>query len=243
MAANRSAMLMAAQLKKAINEPNEYVKFYMDDENPREWHILIHNFDGDANEFTGGEYLIRMVAPEKFPYEPPKFYFFTENGVYGTQKEVCINIGHYHKEEYRAGLGMDGFANQLWNGMIGWKALGGGINILNTKADEKKKLASRSREFNRSKYPELMAQIESFYADYSSKWDKNKIPIPTLIRLGLINPADAQSIEKERAEAAAKITDDAGAPTAATTASVASVTSGVSRLRLARSALTLKPKN
>lgn len=195
MAVNRVAKVMEAQLKKATREPNEYVKFYMNDENVSEWFILISNFDGDNGEFAGGEYLLKMVAPEGFPFKPPEFYFYTENGVYGTNTKVCISIGEYHSDQYRAALGMDGFANQLWNGMIGWKSLGGGISILHTDIKEKKRLAARSRDYNRKNYPDLIAKIESSFENYSQKWDRKKIPLPTQIRIGMITKEEANALE------------------------------------------------
>jgi ubiquitin-conjugating enzyme E2 J2 len=103
---------MMAQLKKATQELNEYIKFATKSDNePNVWYILLSNFPGDDGEFAGGEYLCRMEAPDDFPFNPPHFYLMTENGVYGVETKVCVSIGEYHKDQYRAALGMAGFAN------------------------------------------------------------------------------------------------------------------------------------
>lgn len=182
---HRRAAIMAAQFKKSIQEPNEYVKFYIDDQNPNEWWILIYNFAGDNDEFVGGEYLLNVKAPDNFPFDPPQFFFYTDNGVYDTHKKVCISIGEYHRTQYRPALGMSGFINQLWNGMIGWKTLGHGINLKTTDIKTKKLLAASSKNFNRTKYPDIVTMIEDCYKEYSAKWDYSKIPIPTQQRLGI----------------------------------------------------------
>lgn len=184
--ANRQAMIMMAQYKKAIAEPNEFIKFVIKSDTETDtWYILLSGFSGNDDEFKGGEYLCRMFAPEKFPFEPPQFYLMTENGVYGVDKKVCINIGEYHKDQYRAALGMAGFANQLVSGMVGWRELGGGIEIHKTSVDAKKKNAAVSRASNWQKYPEIMSQIETAFASYSSKWDLSKIPEALKTKLGL----------------------------------------------------------
>ena len=65
---SRFTAIMAAQYRKATSEPNEYIKFALkSDTEPNIWYILLSGFDGDEDEFRGGEYLVRMEAPPKFP--------------------------------------------------------------------------------------------------------------------------------------------------------------------------------
>lgn len=184
--ANNMDRMLQAQFNFAVKQPNEFVKYYMSDDLTI-WYCLLYNFDGNDNEFEGGEYLVRIVVNKEtgFPYNPPHFYFMTPNGVYGVEKKVCISIGEFHKDNYISALKVSGFVDQLWNGMIGWKSLGDGISILHTSAEEKKQFAAASRAYNREHYPELIARIESAYCAYSDKWDKSKIPEPMLKRLGL----------------------------------------------------------
>ena len=169
--ANRSATIMKAQFKKATASADTYLKFMMSEEDLKTWYILISNIDGDDGEFAGGEYLVRVVAPDDFPMNPPSFYFMTPNGVYDVEKKVCISIGEYHKDQYRASLGMAGFASQLCSGLIGWRTLGSGINLIETTVKEKKKLAQESVEYN-SQHAELVAMIKSCYESYSAAWKK-----------------------------------------------------------------------
>lgn len=189
----RQTAIMMAQFKKAIAAPNEFIKFSLKTDSVNEWYILLSGFEGNDSEYTYtengemkfGEYLCRMVAPADFPFNPPEFYMLTENGLYGIEEKVCISIGEFHAKDYRAALGMAGFAEQLVSGLIGWKELGNGIRIIKTTAGKKSKLAKYSREYNYNVHPDIMNAINSSYAEYSSKWDLTKIPAPMREKLGL----------------------------------------------------------
>lgn len=186
MDSSRQSRVLQAQFNKAVREPNEFCKFaFKDDKTVNEWYVLLGNFDGDHDEFKGGEYLVRMVLPEKFPHEPPQFYFMTKNGLYDIEKKVCISIGEYHKDDYRAALGVAGFCNQLVSGLVGWESMGNGISILKTTADEKRHLAQVSKEQNQKNHAAIIKHVNDTFARYSAKWDKSKIPAEMQQRLGL----------------------------------------------------------
>lgn len=169
--AGRQGKILLAQFKKATAEPNEFIKFCMSDDLAT-WWILLSSFSGDKDEFVTGEYLCQMTAPEKFPFEPPKFTLLTPNGVYDINKTVCISIGEYHKDQYPAALGMSGFANQLVSGLIGWKSLGHGISIIKTTEAQKKIFAAKSRDYNVANHIDILTKIESAYDEYSKHWKK-----------------------------------------------------------------------
>jgi ubiquitin-protein ligase len=207
----RQTAIMMAQYKKATAEPNEFIKFVMSLDNACVWYIRISNFSGDENEFVGGQYDCRMVAPIDFPFNPPSFYFLTHNGLYDVETKVCINIGEYHKDEYRAALGMAGFANQLVSGLIGWRSMGGGINVLSTSATKKKQLAEVSAAYNKEHHPAICEMIEGAFAGYSARWDRTKIPADLAARLGLNVPA---AVPVPAAIPALAPTSNAGAATA-----------------------------
>lgn len=207
----RQTAIMMAQFKKAVQEPSEFIKFcFKSESEPNIWYILLSGFAGNEGEFTYeevqpdgskktkyGEYLCRMEAPHDFPFNPPQFYMLTENGLYGVEKKVCISIGEYHKDQYRAALGMAGFANQLVSGLIGWRDMGGGIEIHRTDVATKKRFAAASRAKNHQNFPEIMRKIDESYAGYSSKWDLSKVPQYLKDRLGLLSPAPTQDVSVE----------------------------------------------
>lgn len=166
----RVHLVARAQYKKAIREPSEHLKFHMCEDDVMKWYIILHNFAGDDGEYTGGEYLVRVELPKDFPFNPPSFYFMTPNGLYGLETKVCVSIGEYHKENYRATLGVDGFCKQLVSGLIGWRDLGNGINIKHTSAPAKAQLARESHEYNIANHAAMLMTVNANYAGYSSAW-------------------------------------------------------------------------
>ena len=84
----------------------------------------------------------------------------TPNGVYAIDSNICISIGKYHPENYRAVLGVSGFTENIMSGMVGWKDLDGGIGLMNTTAGEKKKFAMDSRAYNAQHYSHIMAGFQ-----------------------------------------------------------------------------------
>lgn len=184
---DRRAAIMSAQFRNAVKEPHEYLKFAMKSETETNiWYVLMSGFDGDEGEFAGGEYLVRVEMPHDFPFNPPQFYLMTQQGLYEVEKKVCISIGEYHKDQYRAALGVNGFCNQLVSGLIGWRDMGGGINIIKTTVAQKKAMAKASREYNIKHYPDILSQINSMWDIYSTKWDLTTIPQQLKIKLGLV---------------------------------------------------------
>ncbi len=185
MDARRQAAIVAGQYKLAVKQPDVYLKFAMDEKDYNKWYILLSGFDGDEGEYTGGEYLVRIKLPADFPYSPPEFYFMTEQGLYGTETKVCISIGEYHKADARAALKVDGFCNQLISGLIGWRDMGGGIQILQTSVEQKKRYAAKSREYNLKYNAEILNKINDAYNGYSTNWDLKTVPEETRNKLGL----------------------------------------------------------
>lgn len=182
MADRRQIAILNAQYKKAISEPHDYLKYMLDEQNVAIWYVLLSGFDGDESEYTNGEYLVRVELPKDFPFNPPQFYFMTKQGLYGVETKVCISIGEYHKADYRAALGVVGFCNQLVSGLIGWRDMGSGINIIKTSPQEKKKLAMASRSANYENHPEIMKKFDTNFIEYSSKWDRTKMTDTMKIR-------------------------------------------------------------
>ncbi len=165
MAVPRANRIMIAQFNAATKEEDEFIKYYMDENNVRVWYALLH---GVAGEFTDGQYLVRVEFPEKFPIDPPWFFFMTPNGVYDLEKKVCIDIGGYHKENYPAALGAKGFIKQLVSGLIGWESLGGGVSLITTTKKKKQALATASVMYNALNNAAHIANINTAYANYTA---------------------------------------------------------------------------
>lgn len=166
----RSARVHAAQFRHATKERCPYIKYHMNPSNTREWYIIISGVSGNNDEYAGGEYLVRLRLPGNFPADPPDFFFMTPNGVYGVEVKVCISIGSYHKGNYPSTIGVRGFCEQLVSGMIGWKELGGGIELVQTSAAQKATIAANSADFNSANHQQIIDTVFGSYIEYSANW-------------------------------------------------------------------------
>lgn len=181
----RQTAILNGQFRSATKQPSEFIKFAMSDDMST-WYVILSGFTGDKNEYVGGEYVVRIYLPPGFPFKPPHFYFMTPQGLYECEKKVCISIGEFHSDQYRAALGVAGFCEQLVSGLIGWREMGGGISIIQTTENAKKKMAEESAGYNAAHNQYFMDLVNSAYAGYSSKWDLATIPRPLAVKLGLI---------------------------------------------------------
>src|SRR4051812_42629520 len=61
------------------------------------WHIRMRDLEGKDGELKAAEIIVKIVAPPKYPFAPPEFFFMTDTGIYKINATVCISIGTYHK--------------------------------------------------------------------------------------------------------------------------------------------------
>ena len=168
----RRVRMLNAHFKKATKEPNEYIKFAIDEDDVNVWWVKFYNLD---TPYKGGESIAKFIAPENIPYDPPKFEFLTPNGLYDADGKMrpCVSIGEYHKGDYPSVLGMHEFPMQILGTLISWDTLGHGISVINTTEDQKQKMADESVEYNKRKYERINDMIEQQYAEYSAKFPKS----------------------------------------------------------------------
>lgn len=158
------------QFARATKAPSDHLKFCRDSEDIGRWYILVHSLAGNDDEFVGAEILFRLDAPDNFPNAPPKLAALTANGVYEPGGSICISVGEYHSNNYLAALGMEGFAQQIVSGLVGWKSLGTGIRLCQTTAAEKARLSRASRAYNLKHNSAIVKMLNEQYATYSARF-------------------------------------------------------------------------
>jgi hypothetical protein len=167
-----------AQFANATKYKSDAIKFAMDPDNINIWYFMLYDISGTEEEYVDGEYLFRLYIAEgagkTWLAKPPRIIALTPNGVYGVNGKFCVGNGEFHRGEKAASEGPGEFAGSIYSGLIGWKELGGGINIINTTIDEKRKLAKLSKEYNKKNYPGILSMISFSYDDYSKKFKDSK---------------------------------------------------------------------
>jgi hypothetical protein len=120
-------------------------------------------FSGDNDEFLKGQFFGKITATKVYPFGPPDVEMLTPTGVFPlNNNDFCIDIGKYHKENYPASLGMDGYTKMIWSGLVGWRDLGYGINLISGRTPQNKqvemirKASFESQAYNRKNNASLV---------------------------------------------------------------------------------------
>ena len=151
---------------------HDHFLLVMDPGDLRTWYIMFFNM-GDPYE--GGEFIVKMIAPDTYPFKPPSFTFLTPNGRFKTNCRPCLSTGEYHSDNWSPLTGMVGFAVQIFYGLkmpIG--TMGGGIGVYDATIDEKKQFAKKSKKYNEKNYPKIMKLFEEERELYKERADIRK---------------------------------------------------------------------
>lgn len=152
---------------KKLIHPN--IKFIMT-EQVDVWYFIIGvnpqgtgGFDGDNEEFKEGQFIGKITASKDYPYSPPMVIMLTPTNVFPlNNSNFCIDIGHYHKNNYPPSLGLDGFVKMIWSGLIGWNELGHGINLLHSRKKKKERIvligaaSAMSQAYNQQHHADIL---------------------------------------------------------------------------------------
>jgi ubiquitin-protein ligase len=167
--------------RATIKQPHDHIKYIIpDDSDIGVWYFMLGakpdfddnegEFAGDDDEFLGGQFIGKIMATKVYPYGPPNVKMLTPTGVFPlNNSNFCIDIGKYHKDNYPATLGMDGYVNMIWSGLIGWKSLGSGINLLTARNNNQltlaniRKASTDSKAYNEEHIPEVIAMFRDSY--------------------------------------------------------------------------------
>jgi ubiquitin-protein ligase len=168
---SRTKALMGNYKRCTFKDVHFHIKFIMTDD-VHIWYFMMGamidaddkgEFSGDNDEFLKGQFFGIITATAVYPYGPPDVKMLTPTGVFPlNNSDFCIDMGKYHKENYPAALGMDGYTKMIWSGLVGWKELGVGINMLSGRTSKKeqlqeiKKASLKSQEYNRKYNAELV---------------------------------------------------------------------------------------
>lgn len=177
---SRTKALVGNFKRCTSKDVHEHIKFVMSGDNVCEWYFLLGaipdhpenkgQFAGDDDEFLGGQFLGKITATKIYPYGPPDVEMLTPTGVFPlNNNDFCIDIGKYHKDNYPATLGMDGYTKMIWSGLMGWRSLGDGINLVRCSQVEQVKLITKasadSQSYNKKNNAAILDMFRAMYHD------------------------------------------------------------------------------
>lgn len=152
---------IAGDLKKFNKAKPTHFKIYYDKDKPLEINFLLYG--RDDSPFKGGEYLGKIVHSPKYPLEAPDYYVYTPNGRFHTGNKICLTNSRYHQSEWAPAAWnlvtlLEGFSS-VWHSTDSSDKTG--IGHLNSSKSVIKDLAGKSKEFNKSKYSNIINLIKN----------------------------------------------------------------------------------
>jgi ubiquitin-protein ligase len=166
----RTKALIGNFKRCTFKDVHPHIKFVMTDD-VHHWYFMMGTmidsdegeFSGDGDEFLKGQFFGKITATKSYPFGPPDVEMLTPTGIFPlNNSNFCIDIGKYHSEDYPASLGMDGYTKMIWSGLIGWKNIGYGFNLISCNLSKKKRIeiirkaSLESQEYNRKHNSQLI---------------------------------------------------------------------------------------
>jgi ABC-type phosphate transport system ATPase subunit/ubiquitin-protein ligase len=146
---SRTKALMGNFKRCTVKDVHPHIKFIIHDD-VHNWYFMMGvtvdpgndgEFSGNKDEFLGGQFFGKITATKVYPFGPPDVEMLTPTGVFPlNNNNFCIDIGKYHKNNYPATLGMDGYTKMIWSGLVGWRDLGHGINLISGRTPQNKQV-------------------------------------------------------------------------------------------------------
>lgn len=94
---------LLTELRGMLREPLPNVSVVVDETDLHVWHAVIHGLEDER--FKGGEYVLRVLVPQNYPFSPPDFVMLTPSGRFATDKKLCMSNSGFHPDEW----------SPLWN--------------------------------------------------------------------------------------------------------------------------------
>lgn len=179
-AKSRTKALIGNFKRCTVKDIHPHIKFIMTDENVHVWYFMmgamvdldnVGEFSGNEYEFLKGQFFGKITATQSYPFSPPNVEMLTPTGVFPlNNNDFCIDIGKYHKGNYPPTLGMDGYTKMIWSGLVGWRDLGHGINLISGNKKDRVNSISKA-SFDSQKYNrDYNSHIVEMFRDISNSF-------------------------------------------------------------------------
>lgn len=97
---SRAIKRINAELRKFSADPPPFVEtFHVDDTDASKMHFLVNG--PTESQYEGGQYVVRLILPQDYPFSAPVISFLTPNGRFKTGSSICIaGVSHFHKADW-----------------------------------------------------------------------------------------------------------------------------------------------
>ena len=110
-----------------------------------DWHFKFIGLK--ETPFEGGEYHGKLEFPENYPFSPPQIQFITPNGRYKENEKISFELSDFNPKCWKPAYTVSAMLQGVFNFMMSETT--DIVGSLNLKKNKIRKLARRSKEFNR----------------------------------------------------------------------------------------------
>ena len=170
---------LLGDIRKLKQNPLSYYDAYQDENDPFLFYFLFYG--QHDTPYEGGQYIgiIKLVKIDKndglgYPFKPPDFYFLTPNGKFEINKKICLSISGYHKESWDSNITIYGMLTMIYALFVDddRKSDSNGLGFLRTTVDERKKIATKSVEYNITNYKNIYSKFDFEHLNDGKKNDE-----------------------------------------------------------------------
>jgi ubiquitin-protein ligase len=103
-----------------------------------------------VGECAGGEYLVRLDMSDNYPFTPPKAYVLTPQGLFDVHQPVCFGVAQKL-------LKLVDCYEYIRQSLANWRdTAADNVELLVTAAEDVKRMAAASAEYNRANYADVL---------------------------------------------------------------------------------------
>lgn len=146
---------------KAFEKANpQYFDILPNQNNILEIHFLMYGLPN--TNFTGGQYIGKIVHNPEYPRKAPDYYMMTPNGRFDLNKKICLTNSSYHQVDWAPAAWnlvtiLEGFSSVFHSEIKEDKI---GISHLSNVSEETiKEMAAKSVEYNKMYLSEYYLQF------------------------------------------------------------------------------------
>lgn len=170
MASARTVKIITRQIQQVQRNPEPDWYACVDERDILTVYFVLRG--PDDTEFEDGWYMGKFGMSRNFPMKAPDVYLFTPNGRFHVNKKICTTFTAYHPECWKPTWSISSLVRAMRSFFFDDPTREGrGIGALCRTADQRRKLATSSMDFNRNHhvYKEYFQdQLDTRVIEYES---------------------------------------------------------------------------
>ena len=139
-------------IKELETDKSDYFDAKPSNDDITVWYVRIYNL---ADEYTDGEYYMKIVFTNEYPFKPPSYMMLTPSGRFEINKYICMSNTGYHADQWSPLWSLSAIINAMISFFYERQSVG--ISHINNSTEEvRKNFAQQSKEFNQKNLKKII---------------------------------------------------------------------------------------